>query len=95
MMLREISKTVSGDKKSYEKEAASTAASDDAEGNIKAVLGDKKSDVVEPSALAAASAAVAVASTSSAVSVASAAVAAPDILSVQKKRVRGSSINFA
>ncbi len=77
-------KTVLGDKKTDEEEAAAMAASDDAEGNIKAVLWDKKSDVVESPALAAAYVPVAVSSGKSAASVASTAVAAPDILSVQK-----------
>ncbi len=66
---------------------------DDAEGDItvKAVLGEKKSDVVEAKA-----AAVAVTSTMSAAAVASAvAVAAPDVVSVGKKGVSGSPLSFA
>jgi hypothetical protein len=78
-------KAVLGDKKSDGEEAAAMAASDYAEVNIKAVSGDTASDVVEYSALAAASTAVAVASATSAASVPSAAVAAPDVLSVEKK----------
>jgi hypothetical protein len=88
-------KAVLGDEKFDEEEAVATAASDDAEGNIKAVSEDKKSDVVESSAPAAASVVVAVASTKSAASVASTAVAAPDILSVQKKGVSGLLFYFA
>ncbi len=82
-------KAVLGDKKTDEEEAAATAVSDDAEGNIKAVLGDKKSDVAESLAPAAAYTAVAVASGKSAAPVASTAVAAPDVLSVQKKGASG------
>jgi hypothetical protein len=52
-------------------------------------LGDKKSDVVESLAPAAAYAVVGVASRKSAASVASMAVAVPDVLSVQKKEVSG------
>jgi hypothetical protein len=85
-------KAVLGDKKSDVEEAAATAASNDAEGNIKA--GDRESDVVEVSAPAAASAAVAVASTTSAGSVASAAVGAPEVLCVWKKGVSGSPFYF-
>ena len=69
--------------------------SDDAEGNIKAVSGEKKSDVVEASAPAAAPMAVAVAPTMSAVAVASAeAVAAPAVL-LGKNGVSGSPLSFA
>ncbi len=75
--------------------ASDMSISDDAEGNIKAVLGDKKSDVVEASTPAAAFAAVAVASVTSAASVASAAVAVPDVISVQEKGVSGSPLSFA
>ncbi len=88
-------KAVLGDKKSDEEGAAAMAASHDAEGNIKAVSGDKKSDLVESSAPAAASMVVVVASAKSATSVASTAVAAPDVLSVQKKGVSGSPFYFA
>ncbi len=54
---------------------------DDAEGNIKAVSGEKISDAVEASAPAAAPAPMAVAPTTSAAAVASAAAAAaPDVV---------------
>ncbi len=68
--------------------------SDDAEANIKAVLGGKKSVVVEASAPAAASTAVAVAPMTSAAAVASAgAVAAQDAV-LGKKGVRGLPLSF-
>ncbi len=86
-------KAVLRDKESDVKEAAATAALNDAEGNIKA--GDRESDVVEASAPAAASAAVAVTSATSAASVASAAVGAPDVLCVWKKGVSGLPFYFA
>jgi hypothetical protein len=73
-------KAVLGDKKSDVEESAATAASNDSEGNVKA--GDRESNVVEASAPAAASTAVAVASTMSAASVASPPVGAPDVLCV-------------
>ena len=67
--------------------------SDDAKENIKAVLGEKKSDVVEASA--AAPAAMAVAPATSAVAVASAAaVATQDVIS-GKKGVSGLPLSFA
>ncbi len=58
---------------------------DDAKGNIKAVLGEKKSDVVEASAPAAAPAAVAVASVMSAAAVASVAAVAALAVVLGKK----------
>ncbi len=68
---------------------------DDAEGNIKAVLGEKKSDVVEASAPAAAPTAMAVAPATSAVAVASAvAVPAPAVVS-GKIGVSGLPLCFA
>jgi hypothetical protein len=69
-----------GDKKTDEAEAAL----DDTEGNIKAVLADKKSDEVESSASDIAYTAVTVSTRKFDVSESSTAVAAPDILSVQK-----------
>ncbi len=69
------------------------AASNDAEGNIKA--GDRESDVVEASVLAAASSAMTVASVTSAASVAFAAVGAPDVLCVWKKGVSRLPFYFA
>jgi hypothetical protein len=69
--------------------------SDDAEGNIKAVLGDKKADVVEASAPTAAPTVVAVAPSASAADVASAtAVAAPAVV-LEKKGVSGLPLSFA
>ncbi len=60
---------------------------DDVDRNIKAVLGDKKLDVVESLALDIAYAVVAVSLGKSAASVASMAVAGHNVLSVQKKGV--------
>ncbi len=65
--------------------ASGVSISDDAEGDItvKAVVGEKKSDVVEASAPAVASLAVAVTSATSTAAVASAvAVAVQDVVSV-------------
>jgi hypothetical protein len=77
--------------------ASGVSIMDDAEGDItvKAVSGEKKSDVVEASAPAVASVAVAVASAMSTAAVASAAaVAVPDVLSVGKKGVSGLPLSF-
>ncbi len=69
--------------------------SDDAEGNIKAVLGEKKSDVVEASAPAAAPTVVAVAPATSAADVASATEAAAPAVVLGKKGVSGLPLSFA
>jgi hypothetical protein len=68
---------------------------DDAKGNIKAVLGEKKSDVVEASAPTDAPMAMAVTPAMSAAAVASvAAVPAPDVV-LGKKGVSGLPLSFA
>ncbi len=76
-------------------DASGVSISDDAEGNIKAVSGEKKSDVVEASAPAGAPTVVAVAPATSAAAVASAdAVAVPAVL-LGKKGVSGLPLSFA